>query len=100
VKQVRRMVEFYAHESCGQCTPCREGTEWVAKIMRRIEEGQGVPEDVDLLTDLSNNMTGTTICVLSDSCATPVLSSLKKFPEEYETHIYHGACPAVTGVLV
>ena len=100
VKQVRRMVEFYAHESCGQCTPCREGTEWVSKIMRRIETGQGVPEDVDLLTDLSNNMTGTTICVLSDSCATPVLSSLKKFPEEYETHIYHGACPAVVGVLV
>ena len=83
VKQVRRMVEFYAHESCGQCTPCREGTAWLARIMRRIEAGQGTQEDLDMLVDLGKNMTGTTICVLSDSAAAPVLSSLAKFKHEY-----------------
>ena len=99
VREVRRMVEFYAHESCGQCTPCREGTEWVSKIMRRIEDGQGLPEDIPLLQDLSRNMTGTTICVLSDSCATPILSALKRFPEEFESHIQHGACPAALAAV-
>jgi NADH-quinone oxidoreductase subunit F len=83
VKQVRRMVEFYAHESCGQCTPCREGTAWLARIMRRIEAGQGTQADLDLLVDLGKNMTGTTICVLSDSAAAPVVSSLAKFQDEY-----------------
>ena len=87
VREVRRMVEFYAHESCGQCTPCREGTEWVSKIMRRIEDGQGLPEDIPLLQDLSRNMTGTTICVLSDSCAAPVASGIKKFRSEFEDYI-------------
>jgi NADH-quinone oxidoreductase subunit F len=83
VKQVRRMVEFYAHESCGQCTPCREGTAWLARILRRIEAGQGTEEDLDMLVDLGKNMTGTTICVLSDSAAAPVISSLAKFKDEY-----------------
>jgi NADH-quinone oxidoreductase subunit F len=83
VKQVRRMVEFYAHESCGQCTPCREGTTWLAKILRRIEAGQGAIEDLDMLLELGRNMTGTTICVLSDSAAAPVASSIAKFREEY-----------------
>jgi NADH-quinone oxidoreductase subunit F len=83
VKQVRRMVEFYAHESCGQCTPCREGTAWLAKIMRRIEAGHGTQEDLDMLVDLGKNMTGTTICVLSDSAAAPVASSIAKFKDEY-----------------
>ena len=83
VTQVRRMVEFYAHESCGQCTPCREGTAWMVKILRRIEAGQGTPEDVDTLLGVSKNVTGTTICVLSDSVAAPVQSSIKKFRDEY-----------------
>jgi NADH-quinone oxidoreductase subunit F len=83
VKQVRRIVDFYAHESCGQCTPCREGTAWLAKILRRIENGMGVMEDFDTLLDLSRNMTGTTICVLSDSAAAPVVSSIEKFKDEY-----------------
>jgi NADH-quinone oxidoreductase subunit F len=83
VKQVRRMVEFYAHESCGQCTPCREGTTWLAKILRRIEAGQGAVEDLDVLLELGRNMTGTTICVLSDSAAAPIASSIAKFKEEY-----------------
>jgi NADH-quinone oxidoreductase subunit F len=83
VKQVRRIVDFYAHESCGQCTPCREGTAWLGKILRRIETGHGVPEDMETLLELSANMTGTTICVLSDSAAAPVVSSIQKFKDEY-----------------
>ena len=83
IKAVRRMVEFYAHESCGQCTPCREGTAWMAKIMKRVERGQGTEEDLQTLLELGTNMTGTTICVLSDSCAAPVASSIEKFREDY-----------------
>jgi NADH-quinone oxidoreductase subunit F len=83
VKQVRRMVDFYAHESCGQCTPCREGTTWLSKILRRIEAGQGTEADLDVLLELGTNMTGTTICVLSDSAAAPVASSIRKFREDY-----------------
>jgi NADH-quinone oxidoreductase subunit F len=96
VKQVRRMVEFYSHESCGQCTPCREGTEWLSKILRRIEAGDGVEGDLDLLIDLGKNMTGTTICVLSDSAAAPVNSSIKKFRDDYLALMQRGARVAVT----
>jgi NADH-quinone oxidoreductase subunit F len=84
VKQVRRMVEFYAHESCGQCTPCREGTAWATKILRRIEQGRGVPDDLDTLLAISENMTGRTICVLSDAAAAPITSSIEKFRADYE----------------
>jgi len=94
VKQVRRMVEFYAHESCGQCTPCREGTAWLAKILRRIEAGEGTEDDLDALLDIGKNMTGTTICVLSDSAAAPVASSLKKFKGEYLAKIKQGTLAA------
>jgi NADH-quinone oxidoreductase subunit F len=96
VKQVRRMVDFYAHESCGQCTPCREGTSWLGRILLRIERGQGTEADLETLRSLSHNMIGTTICVLSDSAAAPVLSSLDKFPEEYRALIAPGA-PAMAG---
>jgi NADH-quinone oxidoreductase subunit F len=97
VKQVRRMVDFYAHESCGQCTPCREGTAWLARILRRIEDGFGRMEDLDQLLELGSNMTGTTICVLSDSAAAPVASSIAKFKDEYLALI-RGAEPAVAAV--
>jgi NADH-quinone oxidoreductase subunit F len=90
VKQVRRMVSFYAHESCGQCTPCREGTAWMTRILKRIEDGRGTEEDLDTLLDMSRQMTGTTICVLSDSAAAPVVSSIKKFKEEYLALIRRG----------
>lgn len=90
VKQVRRMVDFYAHESCGQCTPCREGTQWMARILRRIEEGRGTEEDMDTLLDLGDQMTGTTICVLSDSAAAPVASSIAKFRDDYLALIRRG----------
>ena len=90
VKQVRRMVDFYAHESCGQCTPCREGTSWTAQILRRIESGRGTEDDLDTLMEVTQNMVGTTICVLSDSVAAPVQSSIEKFRDEYLALIRRG----------
>lgn len=90
VKQTRRMVDFYAHESCGQCTPCREGSTWTAKMMRRIEEGRGTEEDLDTLMSTTQEMVGTTICVLSDSVAAPVQSSIRKFRDEYLALIRRG----------
>ena len=90
VTQVRRMVDFFAHESCGQCTPCREGTTWLARILGRIEDGKGTEEDLDTLLDLGKQMTGTTICVLSDSAAVPVASSIKKFKDDYLALIRRG----------
>jgi NADH-quinone oxidoreductase subunit F len=83
VKQVRRMVDFYAHESCGQCTPCREGTAWAGKILRRIENGHGSEADLQTLMEISDNMSGKTICVLSDACAAPITSSIQKFRGDY-----------------
>ncbi|HEX9887746.1 MAG TPA: NADH-quinone oxidoreductase subunit NuoF [Longimicrobiales bacterium] len=90
VKQVRRMAAFYAHESCGQCTPCREGSAWVTKILKRIEDGRGTEEDLDTLLEVTTQMTGTTICVLSDSVAAPVHSSIQKFRDEYLALIRRG----------
>jgi NADH-quinone oxidoreductase subunit F len=90
VKQVRRMAQFYAHESCGQCTPCREGSSWVTKILRRIEDGRGTEEDLDTLVEVTTQMVGTTICVLSDSVAAPVQSSIQKFRGEYLALIRRG----------
>jgi NADH-quinone oxidoreductase subunit F len=90
VKQVRRMAQFYAHESCGQCTPCREGSSWVTKILKRIEEGRGTEDDLDTLMEVTTQMVGTTICVLSDSVAAPVQSSIKKFRGEYLALIRRG----------
>jgi len=87
VYQIMRLARFYAHESCAQCTQCREGTAWTTKIMERILAGQGKPKDLDLLLDLSENMTGKTICVLSDSCAAPIVSGIKKFRGEFEAYL-------------
>src|SRR3989454_93362 len=87
VYQIMRLARFYAHESCAQCTQCREGTAWTTKILERILAGQGKTADLDLLLDLADNMTGKTICVLSDSCAAPVVSGIKKFRNEFEAYI-------------
>jgi len=87
VYQVMRLAKFYAHESCAQCTQCREGTAWTTRILERILAGQGKPEDLELLLDLADNMTGKTICVLSDSCAAPVVSAIKKFRGEFEAYL-------------
>ena len=79
VYQIWRLARFYAHESCAQCTQCREGTAWTTRILERILAGKGKQEDFQLLLDLSDNMTGKTICVLSDSCAAPIVSGIQKF---------------------
>jgi len=88
VRVIARIARFFAHESCAQCTQCREGTAWTTKILERIRDGQGTMEDLDTLMSIANNMTGTTICVLSDSCATPVISGIKKFGKEFEALIH------------
>ncbi len=77
----RRLTHFYAHESCGQCTQCREGTGWMKRILNRIEDGQGQPGDIEVLTDVATHMAGRTICALADGAAAPVLSVIKLFPE-------------------
>jgi NADH-quinone oxidoreductase subunit F len=87
VKQIARAARFFAHESCAQCTQCREGTAWTTKILERIVAGDGTTEDLDTLLSIADNMTGKTICVLSDSCATPVVSGLKKFRGDFEALI-------------
>ncbi|MEK6768236.1 MAG: NADH-quinone oxidoreductase subunit NuoF [Gemmatimonadota bacterium] len=94
VYQIMRLAKFYAHESCAQCTQCREGTAWTTKILERILNGQGKLEDLDLLLDLADQMTGKTICVLSDSCAAPVVSGIKKFRPEFEAYIRSGRAVA------
>jgi len=98
VYQIWRLARFYAHESCAQCTQCREGTAWTTKILERILGGKGKQEDFQLLLDLSDNMTGKTICVLSDSCAAPVVSGIQKFRSEFEAYIAGAREPALAAV--
>jgi NADH-quinone oxidoreductase subunit F len=95
VYQVWRLARFYAHESCAQCTQCREGTAWTTRILGRMLAGEGKESDFDLLLDLSKNMTGTTICVLSDSCAVPIISGIQKFRGEFEAYIRRERKPAL-----
>jgi NADH-quinone oxidoreductase subunit F len=98
VYQVYRLARFYAHESCAQCTQCREGTAWTVKIMERMLAGKGKPEDLKLLLDLAEQMTGKTICVLSDSCAAPVVSGIQKFPQEFEAYVNKTRQPVMASV--
>ncbi len=98
VYQIMRLARFYAHESCAQCTQCREGTAWTTRILERILAGQGKPEDLELLLDLADTMTGKTICVLSDSCAAPVVSGIKKFRGEFEAYLGKLKRPAMVAV--
>jgi NADH-quinone oxidoreductase subunit F len=93
VKAAKILAHFYAHESCGQCTQCREGTAWVYKMLRRIEAGQGRNEDLDMILDLCDNMKAKTICPLSDACAMPVESYINLFRAEFEEHIEKQKCP-------
>jgi NADH-quinone oxidoreductase subunit F len=86
------LLHFYRHESCGKCTPCREGTDWLFKILRRIEQGEGQARDLDLLSSISNNIAGKTLCAFGDAAVTPVLTTLKHFRHEYEAHIKEGRC--------
>jgi NADH-quinone oxidoreductase subunit F len=86
------LLHFYRHESCGKCTPCREGTDWLHKILQRIEHGEGQMRDLDLLASISGNIGGKTLCAFGDAAVTPVLTTLKHFRHEYEAHIREGRC--------
>ncbi len=92
VKVLERMSYFYYEESCGQCTPCREGTGWLYRVVSRIENGQGRWEDMDLLEDVTRKIAGRTICALGDAAAMPVQGMLKHFRDEFEYHIEHKKC--------
>jgi NADH-quinone oxidoreductase subunit F len=94
VRALLVLMKFYAHESCGQCTPCREGTGWLRRIVQRIEDGKGRRGDVELILDLCDNMMGRTICALADAAAMPAQSFVWKFREEFDTHIAGGKCPS------
>lgn len=84
VRVITRWTEFYQHESCGKCTPCREGTYWLKQIMLRLEQGKGLPGDVDLLEEIAGNIAGRSFCALGDAAATPIRSGISKFREEFE----------------
>ena len=92
VKSLQRLSYFYMHESCGQCTPCREGTGWLWRIVERIETGQGRASDLDLLDNVAENIMGRTICALGDAAAMPVRAMLKHFRPEFEYHVAHQTC--------
>ncbi len=96
VKSLQRLSYFYYEESCGQCTPCREGTGWLWRMVDRIEKGQGRPEDLDLLDSVAGNIMGRTICALGDAAAMPVRSFVKHFRDEFAYHIEHKNCVVPT----
>ena len=93
VRAVLRWTEFYAHESCGKCTPCREGTWWLVQILERLEAGDGSAEDLEKLLDLSDNILGRSFCALGDGATSPITSSIAHFRDEYVAHVTGGACP-------
>ncbi|MBH0777751.1 NADH-quinone oxidoreductase subunit NuoF [Nocardia bovistercoris] len=93
VRAVLRWTEFYAHESCGKCTPCREGTYWLVQLLKRVEAGRGTESDLAKLLDISDSINGKSFCALGDGAASPILSSLKYFREEYLDHLRLGRCP-------
>lgn len=92
VKSLQRLSYFYMHESCGQCTPCREGTGWLSRMVDRIENGHGRPTDMDLLNSVADNIQGRTICALGDAAAMPVRAMIKHFRHEFEYHVEHKTC--------
>ena len=93
VRAVLRWVEFYKHESCGKCTPCREGTWWLVQIMKDLEAGKGTEADLTKLLDLCDNIAGRSFCALADGAVSPIISSLKYFRDEYIQHLNIGGCP-------
>lgn len=92
VRAVERIARFYAYESCGQCTPCREGCGWMERVLHRIETGRGSPGDLDLLLEVASNIQGNTICALGDAAAMPVASFVTKFRDEFRHHIERKSC--------
>jgi NADH-quinone oxidoreductase subunit F len=97
VEAARRFTQFYAHESCGKCTNCREGTWWSSRILGRLQDGRGRPEDIDLVNQVASNMLFRSFCALADGAASPINSSIKFFREEYEEHVRLGRCPMQEG---
>ena len=95
VKTVLRLTEFYAHESCGKCTPCREGTYWMVKILDRIERGEGTEADLQTLLDTCDNIFGRSFCALGDGATSPIVSTIKYFRDEYIAHVEQAGCPFV-----
>jgi len=93
VRAVLRWTEFYKHESCGKCTPCREGTYWLAQVLKRLEAGQGSEEDLEKLLDICDNILGRSFCALGDGATSPITSSVQHFRDEYLAHLTHGGCP-------
>ncbi|MEN0135077.1 MAG: NADH-quinone oxidoreductase subunit NuoF [Rhodococcus sp. (in: high G+C Gram-positive bacteria)] len=93
VRAVLRWTEFYAHESCGKCTPCREGTYWLVQILERLERGEGTDADLQKLLDIADNILGKSFCALGDGAASPIMSSIKYFRDEYLAHFEQGGCP-------
>ncbi len=93
VRAVERWIEFYKHESCGKCTPCREGNYWMVQVLHRLERGQGTKEDLDTLLDVCDNLLGRSFCALGDGATSPVTSSIKYFRDEYLRHVTEGGCP-------
>ncbi|MFZ5979777.1 MAG: NADH-quinone oxidoreductase subunit NuoF [Candidatus Zixiibacteriota bacterium] len=89
---ILRLIHFYRHESCGKCTPCREGTGWLEQIIRRIEAGQGKPGDIELIEDVCGNILGRTICPLGDAAVMPIQSAIKHWRDEWQYHIEHKKC--------
>ena len=94
VKVLERMSYFYFEESCGQCTPCREGTGWLYRVVNRIENGKGKTEDMELLENVADKISGRTICALGDAAAWPVQGMLKHYRDEFDYHIEHKKCLA------
>ena len=92
VGAILRMTEFYRDESCGKCTPCREGTYWLTEILERLEHGQGKQKDIDLLRDICDNISGKSFCPLGDAATSSITSGIKLFREEFEYHVQHGHC--------
>jgi NADH-quinone oxidoreductase subunit F len=86
-------MRFYAHESCGWCIPCREGTAWLKKLLTRFHDGLGTTRDINLIGDLAKNMLGRTFCPLGDAAAMPTISIVEKFRDEFEAHVNTNSCP-------
>ena len=93
VNATLRLTEFYAHESCGKCTPCREGTYWMVQILQRLEQGTGTEEDIETLLDSCDNIFGRAFCALADGATSPIVSSINFFRDEYVAHYEQGGCP-------
>jgi NADH-quinone oxidoreductase subunit F len=87
-----KLIHFYRHESCGKCTPCREGTGWLEQLIRRIEMGQGKPGDIEKIESICENILGRTICPLGDAAVMPIQSAIKNWREEWDYHIENKQC--------